>query len=150
MDSWLKMHAKMALKSFQSQYLRHTKREANTTLQQFLEQIWMEDYPFFYWWYCTCWARYPHTKKRKKREEAPDRRNVDLASKKPDLRTWIKTAIDAGKPTENMVEEDTDTVEKPRHRGCNYGRDKSYEMIDKTSREVRRTRKTTNQTPTKW
>jgi hypothetical protein len=88
-------------------------------------------------------------KKRKKKEEAPDRKNVDLASKKLDLRTWTKTATDAGKPIENMVEEDTGTVEKPRHRGCNYGQDKSYEMIDKTSIEVRRTRKTTNQTRTK-
>jgi hypothetical protein len=39
------------------------------------------------------------------------RRNVDLASKKPDLRTSTKTATKAGKSTKNMVEGDTDTVE---------------------------------------
>jgi hypothetical protein len=43
-----------------------------------------------------------------------------------------------------MVEEDTCTgiVEKPRHRGCNSEGDKSYETTDKTSKGVRRARKT--------
>jgi len=50
----------------------------------------------------------------------------------------------ARKPPENMVEEDTCTgiVEKPRHRGCNSEGDKSYETTDKTSKGVRRARKT--------
>jgi hypothetical protein len=77
------------------------------------------------------------------------RRNVDLASIKQNLRTLTKTATDAGKPTENMVEEDTSTVKKPRHIGYNFEWDKSYETADKTSREVRRARKTTNLTSTK-
>jgi hypothetical protein len=38
-------------------------------------------------------------------------RNIDLASKKSDLRTSTKTATDAWKPTENMVQGGIDTVE---------------------------------------
>jgi hypothetical protein len=39
------------------------------------------------------------------------RRNIDLAFKKPDLRTLIKSATHTGKKTANEEENETSTVE---------------------------------------
>jgi len=48
------------------------------------------------------------------------RRNIGLALKKLDLRTW-KTATDVGEKPENIEERATSSVKKPRHQGSRFG-----------------------------
>jgi hypothetical protein len=55
-------------------------------------------------------------------------------------------ATDAREKTTNVEKRATSSVKKPRHQGGGFGRDKSYMTMDKTSKEVKRTRETSNQT----
>jgi hypothetical protein len=65
-------------------------------------------------------------------------------------RTWIKLTTHTGKKTANEEESETRAMGLPRHWNCNSGRDKSYKMTNKTSKEVmRRARETSSQTATK-
>jgi hypothetical protein len=55
-------------------------------------------------------------------------------------------AIDVGEKPTNIEERANNSVKKLRHQGSGFGRDKLYMMMDKTSRDVRRARETSNQT----
>jgi hypothetical protein len=75
-------------------------------------------------------------------------KNVDLAFKKVDLRTWIKTTTDVGEKTVNEEDKAPDTMEKPKYQGSLFKLDKSYETTNKISKEVKRAKETSSQTPT--
>jgi hypothetical protein len=64
--------------------------------------------------------------------------------RKPNLRTLTNSATNVERTTANV----NGKVEKPKHWGCNSGRDKTY-TTNKTSSKVRRTRETSGQTATK-
>jgi hypothetical protein len=73
---------------------------------------------------CRCWQV-------KWRVGAKDPwRNVDLTLKILNLGSQ-KMATDAWEKTANVEERATSLVEKPRHQGSGFGRDKSYVMMDK-------------------
>jgi hypothetical protein len=57
-------------------------------------------------------------------------RNVDLAMKKLDIRTW-KTSTNTGEKIVNVKERATNSMEKPRYQGSGFGWDKSYMTMDK-------------------
>lgn len=68
-------------------------------------------------------------------EDRNYRRNIDLTLKKPDLKTWIKTATDFRKKTADKEKKVTGMEEKPRHGDSGFKQDKSYGMIDRTSKD---------------